>query len=402
MYFFCKKLKCFFKIKKMVLPRTKRTKMTCQANNYGCCMGAVTFQKVLYKYVDSWGTDLPAEIIPIEMCAFHYNWLLEANTGKMPEMAGEFVDHATDTILFAPFRAFRYAHNNTTWQLQAEQNKAQQQEQEQQKQEQQKQAQEQQQEQQQQAEEQQKQKQAQEQQKQAEQKKQAEQQQDKLFEDFDECLYFIDSEIRGYNPGWINDEDDNDESKQKLYKLFLELTEALLTDDVRTIRHLKLNGLLNNKLLLLVTYVMANHELFSSTDKEKKRNMVNNVRLVELFIEAGLKKELLRLAISGERQRDLSIHRRDESNVLEPNLFVVQFLVPKYIGAHEKAIFDSDTDTGTDEQIAPMTPLEYWHDFSNHMWYIGDYWTQNSGQGLSFSKDEDIRAYLEKMAIFAY
>jgi hypothetical protein len=141
---------------------------------------------------------------------------------------------------------------------------------------------------------------------------------------------------------------------------------------------------------------MANHELFSSTDKEKKRNMVNNVRLVELFIEAGLQKELLRLAISGERQRDLSIHRRDESNVLEPNLFVVQFLVPKYIGAHEKAIFDPDT-----EQIAPMTPLEYWHDFSNHMWYIGDYWMQNSGKGLSFEKDEDIRAYLEKMAIFA-
>ena len=362
----------------------QRIKMTCQANNYGDCLGAVNLQKVLYKYVDSWGTDLPAEIIPIEMCAFHYNWLLEANTGKMPEMAGEFVDHATDTILFAPFRAFRYAHNNTTWQLQAEQVKAQQQKQ---------------------AEQQQAEQQKQQAQEQAEQQKQAEQQQqkqkqDQSFEDFDECLYFIDSEIRGYNPGWTNDEDDdNSDSKQKLYKLFLELTEALLTDDIRTIRHFKLNGLLNNKLLLLVTYVMANHELFSSTDKEKKRNMVNNTRLVELFIEAGLQKELLRLAISGERQRDLSIHRRDESNVLEPNLFVVQFLVPKYIGAHEKAIFDSDT--GTDEQIAPMTPLEYWHDFSNHMWYIGDYWMQNSGQGLSFSKDEDIRAYLEKMAIFA-
>ena len=364
----------------------QRIKMTCQANNYGDCLGAVNLQKVLYKYVDSWGTDLPAEIIPIEMCAFHYNWLLEANTGKMPEMAGEFVDHATDTILFAPFRAFRYAHNNTTWQLQAEQVKAQQQKQ---------------------AEQQQAEQQKQQAQEQAEQQKQAEQQQqkqkqDQSFEDFDECLYFIDSEIRGYNPGWTNDEDDdNSDSKQKLYKLFLELTEALLTDDIRTIRHFKLNGLLNNKLLLLVTYVMANHELFSSTDKEKKRNMVNNVRLIELFIEAGLQKELLRLAISGERQRDLSIHRRDESNVLEPNLFVVQFLVPKYIGAHEKAIFDSDTDTGTDEQIAPMTPLEYWHDFSNHMWYIGDYWMQNSGQGLSFSKDEDIRAYWEKMAIFA-
>ena len=246
--------------------------MTCQANYYGDCLGAVNLQKVLYKYVDSWGTDLPAEIIPIEMCTFHYNWLLEANTGKMPEMAGEFVDHATDTILFAPFRAFRYAHNNTTWQLQAEQNKAQQQQaQQQQAQEQQaeeqKQAQAQQAEQQQ-AEEQQKQKQKQAQeQQQQQQQAQAEQKQDKLFEDFDECLYFIDSEIRGYNPGWTNDEDDNDEAKQKLYKLFLELTEALLTDDVRTIRHLKLNGLLNNKLLLLVTYVMANHELFSSTDK---------------------------------------------------------------------------------------------------------------------------------------
>ena len=387
-FFYLQKIEMLLKNKKDgITTNQQRIKMTCQANNYGDCLGAVNLQKVLYKYVDSWGTDLPAEIIPIEMCAFHYNWLLEANTGKMPEMAGEFVDHATDTILFAPFRAFRYAHNNTTWKLQAQ---AQQQAEQQQKQEQQQAEQKEQQ----QAE-----------QQQAEQKKQAEQQQkkqDKLFEDFEECLYFIDSEIRGYNPGWTNDEDnDNSDSKQKLYKLFLELTEALLTDDVRTIRHLKLNGLLNNKLLLLVTYVMANHELFSSTDKEKKRNMVNNTRLVELFIEAGLQKELLRLAISGERQRDLSIHRRDESNVLEPNLFVVQFLVPKYIGAHEKAIFDPDTDTGTDEQIAPMTPLEYWHDFSNHMWYIGDYWMQNSGQGLSFEKDEDIRAYLEKMAIFA-
>jgi hypothetical protein len=27
---------------------------------------------------------------------------------------------------------------------------------------------------------------------------------------------------------------------------------------------------------------------------------------------------------------------------------------------------------------------------------------QNSGQGLSFEKDEDIRAYLEKMAIFEH
>jgi len=353
-------------------------------------MGAVTFQKVLYKYVDSWGTDLPAEIIPIEMCAFHYNWLLEANTGKkMPEMAGEFVDEATECVLFAPFRAFRYAHNNTTWKLQAEQIKAEQQKQA----EQHKQA----------------------EQQQAEQKQQAEQQkqkaeqaasaakEDKLFEDFEECLYFIRSEIPGYYPAWTNDEyeDNNSEKNLELYKLFQELTEALLTDDVRTIRRWKLNGLLNNKRLLLITYVMANHELFSSTDKEKKRNMVNNVRLVELFIEAGLQNELLRLAISGERQRDLSIHRRDESNVLESNLFVVQFLVPKYIGAHEKAIVQCYS-VADDEEPVTMTPLEYWHDFSNHMWYIGDCWMQNSGQGLSFEKDEDIRAYLEKMAIFEY
>ena len=365
-FFYLQKIEKYFKNKKDgITTNQQRIKMTCQANYYGDCLGAVNLQKVLYKYVDRWGTDLPADIIPIEMCSFHYNWLVAANKGKMPEMAGKFVDETTEKVLFAPFQAFRTARQ------QAEQQQAQ------------------------------------EQQKQQAEQKQAQAQpspakDDKLFVDFIECLYFIDWEIRAYHPGWTNDEDkdDNSESKLKLYKLFLDLTEALLTDDVRTIRHLKLNGLLNNTLLLLVTYVMANHELFSSTDKEKKRNMVNNVRLIELFIEAGLQKELLRLAISGERQRDLSIHRRDESNVLEPNLFVVQFLVPKYIGSHEKAIFDSDT--GTDEQIAPMTPLEYWHNFSNHMWYIGDYCMQNSGRGLSFSKDEDIRAYLEKMAIFAY
>ena len=325
--------------------------MTCQAEKYGYCAGTVDLKNVLYKYVNARGTCFPADIvpfdsipfdsIPIEICEFHYNYLVKHNGGNIPEMTGKFVDETVEKVLFAPFHTLT-GKSKMIVEVVDEHKES--------------------------------------------------------FKNFENCLDFIDWEI-GSDLWSAKPRLSSDLTNGGLYKIFRQFTAALLADDEETIQALKSADRLSN-ITLLSTYVMANHELFSVDNTQDISALMSSVRLVELFVEAGLEKDLLVLAISGERQRDLSIHRIDESNVLHPNLFVVQTLVPQYISPHETVYYNDPQQTYDDiEPEVRQTALQYWHDFSNYMWYIGSHFASGSNKelGTTFYKNEDIRLYLESV-----
>jgi hypothetical protein len=137
--------------------------------------------------------------------------------------------------------------------------------------------------------------------------------------------------------------------------------------------------------VLFVTYIMANHRLFASDDVNKR--LYNNVQLIELFVAQGLEKNLLALAIAGERTRLLSRKQRDHYNILNTNEFVVKYLMPKYINGSD-IIYDSDH--------AKLTSLEYWHYYDNTTSYFGGGFCGCSNNIEIFEKNQVIHDYLLK------
>lgn len=196
---------------------------------------------------------------------------------------------------------------------------------------------------------------------------------------FEECVEFINIEldqIIGFNYTRTM-------SDKYLYESFRLLTIALINNDEETIQEMDANGQITEE-VLWVTYVSANHQLFKSSSSNK--NLSENTRIIEMFIALGLEQELLILAISGERQRDLDRHMRSSHNVLNENEFVVKFLVPKVI-LPTAMIY-----TTQQRNTVPMTPLEYWHSFSNILYDIR---SQPYTMPDVFEKNEEIRLYLE-------
>ena len=135
--------------------------------------------------------------------------------------------------------------------------------------------------------------------------------------------------------------------------------------------------------VLVITYILLNHELYWSRNEIINNKLRKHTCLIELFIEQGLEKELLCLAISGERLRDLSYHIRDHHDILHENISVVKYLVPRYI-LPSKPIYNTHDNF-------ELLPIEYWYYFSNSTMSISPPFETDT-----FEKNKDILLYLEK------
>jgi hypothetical protein len=221
------------------------------------------------------------------------------------------------------------------------------------------------------------------------------------YEKFEECMSFIEGEIELKIINWVLLRDKSPHTDKGVFNCFQKLTKALIENDEFTdsiITDMNSSGDLTPD-VLWITYIMANHELFESHDP--KKNLKKNTKLIDLFIEKGIEKELLTLAISGERVRCLTVKCRDHHNILNENQFVVEYLVPKYIQSNTIIYkfnnYDYDYDN-VNVNIS-LTPLDYWHTFNNITTYIGRGLSNpcdNDETFETFEKNENIREYLEK------
>lgn len=223
-----------------------------------------------------------------------------------------------------------------------------------------------------------------------------EKQKKEQYGEFEECIYFIESEIEINIINWELLRKNSSHTDRGVFNSFQKLTNALIENNEFTdsiITEMNLSGDITED-VLWITYIMSNHYLYMSRNSKKK--LTENTKLIDLFIEKGLEKNLLTLAISGERIRFLSIKRRDHYDILNENEFVVEYLVPKYIKSNT-IIYKSngDCDDNGDDNVS-LTPLEYWHYFSNTTTYIGGGFCIGRNNDETFEKNEKIREYLEK------
>jgi hypothetical protein len=192
---------------------------------------------------------------------------------------------------------------------------------------------------------------------------------------FEECVDFIHGNIDIAIINWDKVRENSPHTEEALFETSRELTAALIMEGADTI--MEVGDITPD--VLWVTYVMANHRLFASHDP--KKNLTQSKKLVELFIAQGLEKDLLTLAISGERERYLSRNMREHYDILYENEFVVEYLVPTYVSG-DAIIYK----TVHDEH----TPLTYWNAYDNTTIHLG-------GRTMTdtFEKNEKIRLHLE-------
>jgi hypothetical protein len=198
------------------------------------------------------------------------------------------------------------------------------------------------------------------------------------FNQFELCVEFIRCELDYI----VNNDISSDIDMCRLYDSFRLLTKALLEDDDEIIEEMKKEGLITSE-VLWVTYVHANHDLYKSASHKTK--LQHSDRLIQLFVELFLVKDLLTVAISGERERYLDSHQRSHHDILNENEYVVKKIVPLFVKPNEILNMNSPIIT------MRKTPLEYWHSYSNITNDIGPYNIQHS-----FEKNEDIRRFLEE------
>lgn len=204
------------------------------------------------------------------------------------------------------------------------------------------------------------------------------------YKKFQDCIDFISYEICNSIIKWNSDE--RDTNYTELFESYCNLTTALIINDESAIKQMQIEGKINEN-VLWITYITANHRLFSWSSNNDK-SLVNNTKLIELFIEYKLETNLLALAISGERVRMLSVKMRDHYNILYENEFVVRFLVPKYI-TNSTIIYKIDD--------LSLNPIEYWEYFSNTTTYIGG-GCFSLDNDETFKKNESILHYLENFS----
>jgi hypothetical protein len=206
---------------------------------------------------------------------------------------------------------------------------------------------------------------------------------------FEECCEFIADNIDSNIVNWTDIRKKSPHlTMVSLFDTVNKVTEALLHEDGIEANIIISDIIDEEKLtadVLFVTYVMANHELYCSEDP--KKSLRKNAWLIQLFISSGLEKDLLALAIAGERERMLSRKQRDHHDILETNLFVVEYLMPKYIRGSE-IVYNSDNED--------LTPLGYWHYYNNTTSYIGGGFCSGQNNVDIFEKDQSIFEYLVK------
>ena len=200
------------------------------------------------------------------------------------------------------------------------------------------------------------------------------------FDEFKECIEFIEYNI---DINIVNWQEIHKQSDEELFDNVNRVINALLKDDNNEVV-CELYSTIVTPEVLWVIYVMANHLFYSQNERKRLRT---NAFLIQLFIWCRLEKQLLALAISGERERDLGNKQREHHNILYENEFVVKALVPAFILPSDH-IYTQTADTEVSERL---TPLEYWHYYSNKTYSIGYYTIERE-----FEKNKEIRRYLDK------
>lgn len=215
------------------------------------------------------------------------------------------------------------------------------------------------------------------------------------YKNFEECIEFIEENISKDLFDWASLRAISQHTTDLLlFRTMQRLINALLNKDDTDIQEMFLTSILSAD-VLWVTYILVNHELFWPADRTKRNMLQYNIRFIKLFIEMELSEKLLLLAISGERKRDLTIHARDDHNILYENEFVVQTLVPQYISPSDILIkYEDDEDW--------LTPLDYFNAFDNRLYSISAMSPCNSSfhdEPQTFKKNNDIKVYLEKCVV---
>ena len=219
--------------------------------------------------------------------------------------------------------------------------------------------------------------------------------QKETYEDYSRCLDFILSNVSedimkmpglrsadNYDYAFEYDEDMalQAHEKEKLFIAVEKVMNFLATKDNVGLHAFRstVSRCIDFASVLWFVYTYTNHALY--TDNDAIGNY--NDQLVELFVEEGLEKQLLTIAISGERERYLDNHQRSAHDILYESERVVKALVPAYVTT------DDIIQTGRDNTTT--TPIEYWHYFDDTLFNVC---TLQSGE--TFEKNKDILEYLE-------
>lgn len=230
------------------------------------------------------------------------------------------------------------------------------------------------------------------------------------FREYIKCLYFIRQHASDITK-WSTIYPNCHLSDEKIYERVLLLKEALVLGNKLTIEYLKCLSSDDNAkqlhVIMWIVYISTNHELYCSntfskipgtyTLKEKKGYTDFFKNLVDLFVEQGLVKPLLCLAISGERQRYVCHHhnntnpdyynQREYRNVVQENFEVVQIIVPCHINARDTIIYNNKDNK--------WTAFDYWKGYDNKLFYRHFISKNDDKMYEEFDKNIQIGEYLE-------
>jgi hypothetical protein len=203
---------------------------------------------------------------------------------------------------------------------------------------------------------------------------------------FEECLEFINSNM-SLDLDKLHDE--NEKEKEFIFRNTIILENVLLNTTPES--NLELSMLLEKGIITLevlwIIYVKYNHKFHSPNDEKR---ITENDILIDLFIKICSKNELnvfLQVAIEGCRN-EVTYRMRDFYDYVNTNLYVVKYLVPKYINSKDIILSVEKID-----KTKTFTPLEFWHSTRNYTWAVyGE--TENK---YEYDKDETIREYLESL-----
>jgi hypothetical protein len=205
---------------------------------------------------------------------------------------------------------------------------------------------------------------------------------------FEECLNFINSNV------YLDFDFDklcyeNEKEKEFIFRNIIILENVLLNTTPES--NLELSMLLEKGIITLevlwIIYIKYNHKFHSPNDEKR---ITENGILIDLFIKICSKDELnefLQIAIEGCRN-EITYRMRDFYDYVNTNLYVVKYLVPKYINNKDIILSVEKVD-----KIKTFTPLEFWHSTRNYTWAVYG----ESEKKYEYNKDETIREYLESL-----
>ena len=205
---------------------------------------------------------------------------------------------------------------------------------------------------------------------------------------FEECVDFINSNV------YLDFDFDklcyeNEKEKEFIFRNIIILENVLLNTTQES--NLELSMLLEKGIITLevlwIIYIKYNHKFHSPNDEKR---ITENGILIDLFIKICSKDELnefLQIAIEGCRN-EITYRMRDFYDYVNPNLYVVKYLVPKYINNNDIILSVEKVD-----KIKTFTPLEFWHSTRNYTWAVYG----ETEKKYEYNKDETIREYLESL-----